>query len=125
MQAMQEYRVQMDLEIDLEGDAVPGLINRIRELRKKAGLKQDQLAEKIGVDPATISRLEKGQVRITGEYLILLSDVLGCTPIELISDPGDVARTDVERRALTILRQLHPDVAASILTMAEQLPRKE
>jgi len=33
---------------------------RIVELRKAAGLTQEQLAEKVGVTPVTISRLERG-----------------------------------------------------------------
>jgi len=34
---------------------------RLRELRKRKGLKQEELAEKIGVEPATISNIENGK----------------------------------------------------------------
>lgn len=33
---------------------------RIRELRKKKGLKQEQLAELVGLEPASISNIENG-----------------------------------------------------------------
>ncbi|MDO9067829.1 MAG: helix-turn-helix transcriptional regulator [Deltaproteobacteria bacterium] len=34
---------------------------RIRELRKRKGLSQDQLSEKIGIDPKHLSRIELGK----------------------------------------------------------------
>ena len=34
---------------------------RIKELRKRRGLSQEQLAEKIGVDPKHLSRIEVGR----------------------------------------------------------------
>lgn len=33
---------------------------RIRELRKRQGIKQEQLAELVGVEPASISNIENG-----------------------------------------------------------------
>lgn len=35
--------------------------NRLRELRKRRGIKQEQLAELISVEPATISNIENGK----------------------------------------------------------------
>lgn len=34
---------------------------RLRELRKRKGIKQEKLAELIGVEPATISNIENGK----------------------------------------------------------------
>jgi DNA-binding XRE family transcriptional regulator len=34
--------------------------NRLREMRQKAGLAQDDLAQKVGVRALTISRIERG-----------------------------------------------------------------
>jgi transcriptional regulator with XRE-family HTH domain len=33
----------------------------LRELRKQAGITQEQLAERLGVDPTFVGRLERGQ----------------------------------------------------------------
>lgn len=35
--------------------------NRLRELRKRKGIKQEKLAELISVEPATISNIENGK----------------------------------------------------------------
>ena len=39
---------------------MPG--NEIRKLRKRLGLTQQQLADKLGVDRTTVSRWERGEV---------------------------------------------------------------
>src|SRR5262245_12555009 len=51
---------------------------RLRELREKAGLTQEQLAELVDVRRATISDLERGESgRITLELIDRLAAVLG------------------------------------------------
>lgn len=104
---------------------MPGIRNRIRELRKAAGLNQAQLAERMNVDRSAIVRLERGEQKITDEYLGWLAEALGRAPIEFISDPGDLARDEVEREALEMVRGMHPDAARQWLLTARHLRRKE
>ena len=46
--------------------------NRLFELRKKAGLSQGQLAEKVGLSNKAVSKWEKKKTRITGLLLLKL-----------------------------------------------------
>lgn len=103
----------MDVELRIED--VPGLSNRIRAVRKARGLSLQEVAAKLGVEHTTISRLERGEMKITGEYLASLSAALECSPVELIADLGDVARNDREREALELMRSMEPQAAAAWL----------
>ncbi len=49
------------------------LENRVRELRKERGLKQDELAARINVSQQTISRIEKGENSLPADILVHLS----------------------------------------------------
>ncbi len=47
--------------------------NRVRELRKERGLKQNELADKINVSQQTISRIENGSNSLAADILVHLS----------------------------------------------------
>jgi transcriptional regulator with XRE-family HTH domain len=85
----------MDLELEL--DDVPGLKNRIKELRERRGLTLEALEARSGIDHSTLSRLENDRVRITTQHLRVLSEALDFHPAEFIVDLADAARTDQER----------------------------
>ncbi len=55
---------------------------RVRELRLKAGLSQLRLAGRIGVNPMTITKVERAGV-ITQRTAALLAEVFGVNPKEL------------------------------------------
>src|SRR5215207_3531051 len=114
-----------ELELDLGGGSLPGIVNRIRELRKAAGLNQQALADRIGVDRSAIVRLERGDQKITDEYLGRLAEALGRAPIEFISDPGDLARDALEREALDMVRGMDQEAARQWLLTARYLRRKD
>ncbi|HEY6872291.1 MAG TPA: helix-turn-helix transcriptional regulator [Geobacteraceae bacterium] len=53
---------------------------RIRELRKNKGLSQDQLSEKIGIDPKHLSRIELGK---SFPYMETLENIAAALDVEL------------------------------------------
>ena len=57
----------------------------IRNNRKKAGLTQIELAEKLGISIATLRRWEAGETAPTGTRIIELANLLGTSPDEIIS----------------------------------------
>lgn len=58
---------------------------RIRELRKKKGLTQQQLAGQVGLDFTYLSKIETGRVGPPSqEKIIALANALGCDPEELL-----------------------------------------
>ena len=58
----------------------------IRQLRKKAGLTQIELAEKVGVSIATLRRWEAGETSPTGTRIVELAELLGISPDEIVRD---------------------------------------
>jgi len=62
-----------------------GLAARIKEARKKAGVRQSELAEACGVEINTISRYETGASAPSIEQLITISKALGISAISLVS----------------------------------------
>lgn len=52
----------------------------IKECRKKAGLKQDEVAERLGVKPRTYGSWERGEAMLSASQLWDVCVALGCDP---------------------------------------------
>ena len=65
---------------------------RIRELRKKNGLTQTQLGEKVGVDGNTVSRWELGKLGIGKDYILKLAQTLNTSTGYLLGETDDPKR---------------------------------
>ncbi|HAP76586.1 MAG TPA: XRE family transcriptional regulator [Acidimicrobiaceae bacterium] len=65
---------------------------RLRALRQRAGWSLDQLAERAGLSPSTLSRIETGRRTISLDVLVPLARALGVALDELLAadDDGDV-----------------------------------
>jgi transcriptional regulator with XRE-family HTH domain len=59
---------------------------RLRELRRKRMLSQQELARKAGAGQATISLLERGQRSAQPRTVRRLADALGIEPRELLAE---------------------------------------
>jgi transcriptional regulator with XRE-family HTH domain len=64
------------------------LARRVKELREKAGISQERLAELLGVSRPTISQIESGQRKISADDLIKLSNVFHVS-LENLVEPGN------------------------------------
>ncbi len=62
------------------------LAARIAARRKECGLTQRGLADAIGIDPASMSRVEKGQRAVSVGELVKLADVLDVQVEDLLVD---------------------------------------
>ena len=70
--------------------------NRLKELRAKAGLKQSQLGEKVGVSASTIGMYEQGRRSPDREMLIKLSNVFNVSVDYLLgNDKNNTDDTDL------------------------------
>ncbi|MBQ6113466.1 MAG: helix-turn-helix domain-containing protein [Synergistaceae bacterium] len=58
----------------------------LRILRKKAGLTQIELAERLGVSIATLRRWEAGETAPSGTRIIELANLLEISPNDIVSD---------------------------------------
>lgn len=71
----------------------------IKQTRKILGLKQKDLAERLGVTPPTVAMYENDKTNIRYETLIKIAKALGVSPASLL-DPGEnlfsTEQTDVQ-----------------------------
>ena len=66
--------------------------DRLRDLRKRRLLTQEQLAERSGVGVATIIRIERNQVEPQGSTIRKLAEALNVEPEELVRmEAGDAS----------------------------------
>ena len=61
------------------------LITKVKELREEAGIKQSELAEKVGVRRETIVHLENGKYNPSLKLAMDIAKVFGTTVEELFS----------------------------------------
>lgn len=78
--------------------------NRLAEWRRRAGLTQDQLAERAGTGRSQIVKLERGERRLTIDWMLRLAGPLGCDPKDLLpsepAPPAAASRADAAPAAL-------------------------
>ena len=60
------------------------LSKKIKELRTRKGLSQEELSEESGLSLRTIQRIENGETEPRGDSLKKLATSLGASPDELI-----------------------------------------
>jgi transcriptional regulator with XRE-family HTH domain len=104
---------------------------RLRELRKERGLTQAKLARQIGIQQSDLSRMEKGEYRVSLDNLF---KILGVFDLDL-SDffGGQRPTTEQERQPLSrrdmkilhLLRELSPEGRAEVQEFLEFKLRKE
>lgn len=100
--------------------AKPLNVARMRQLRKRAGLTQEQVAARLGVDPATISRIERGLVvDLSLDRLHALASVYKASIAEFLN-PGVLgtgvhAAVAIPRLAATTLLSMKLDGLGSLL----------
>lgn len=59
---------------------------RIVTLRRERGIKQSELAEKIGISQTNMSNIERGRTGITLDNLLKIREVLGCKMADFFVD---------------------------------------
>ncbi len=83
--------------------------NNIRELRKKRGLTQQQLAEKLGISQVHLGRLETNARSMDLEQVEKISAALGVKPYELLPQEWQPEEISPEERE--ILRMIRKTAA--------------
>ena len=91
----------------------------IERERMRAGLTQETLAEKLGVGPQAVSRIERGVVHAPVWRLVEVSEVVGCTLAQLVGDASD-APIDQLHSLADVLDGLTSDDRAYVVNQAIQ-----
>jgi len=72
--------------------------------RKACGLTQAQVAERLGVEKESISRMESGKITLTLDRLQQFAGIFGCSVSELLCEPS----TEVNVQAQAIMEMISP-----------------
>jgi len=104
---------------------------RLRDLRKERGLTQAELARQIGIQQSDLSRMEKGEYRVSLDNLF---KILGVFDLDLADFFGEQQDTTAQERQplsrqdmkiLHLLRELSPEGRAEVQEFLEFKLRKE
>lgn len=74
--------------------------NRILELRRAAGLSQEELAFRVGVSKMQISGMERGKRELSLTMMRRLADALGVNTVDLLSSEDNPTILDDDARRL-------------------------
>lgn len=77
----------------------------IKELRKKNGLTQQDLAEYLSLDVTSVSKLENGKIDISLSKLELISTKFGMSVLELLAYPNKVVVNDMQSEQVKKLKE--------------------
>lgn len=87
------------------------------EWREFRGLKQYEAAEKIDVDPSTLSRLEAGKIPYDQDILERMAQAFGCDPEDLLSI--NPLEPDLPRLLYSKLRRAPPETQKKAIDILE------
>ena len=82
---------------------------RLKAIRKRRGLTQVELAQRLDIHPSLISQYECGYLRVHGALLIRLAQALQTTPDEILGAHASPAAEEfpvIDRRFLRRLRHV-------------------
>lgn len=100
--------------------------NRIRELRKRAKMSQEDLGDLVGLSPGQVSHLENGVRNLTLEWMKRLAKALGVAVAELLADEDNPDRlADDERQIVNALRHADPQARKHIQAMATAISHSD
>ena len=99
---------------------IQGVGRALAAERRSAGLSQQQVAERIGVEPETLSRMESGKISPTLQRLRQLAGVYGCSLEALVGRASDQT-PDIAKRLAEQLDDLSDADRAFVAQQTEQL----
>jgi transcriptional regulator with XRE-family HTH domain len=79
---------------------------RLQEIRKRRGLSQVEVAQRLGIHQSLISQYERGYLRLHGALLVRLATVLETTPDEILALKSAKAEAD-QPQDRRFVRRLH------------------
>jgi transcriptional regulator with XRE-family HTH domain len=77
---------------------------QLRDLRRAAGLTQDQVAERVKLKRTSITNIERGRQHIALHQLYLLANAVGKAPSDLLPDAEPTLQELLSTKAIAALR---------------------
>lgn len=94
---------------------------RIKEMRQKAGLTQDNLAEMVGCNTSHISNIENNHTKVSLNVLFALSNVLNTSIDFLLADQVEDCTSALDNQILRVLKDCDDTTKEKLLKIAEIL----
>jgi transcriptional regulator with XRE-family HTH domain len=94
-------------------DASETIGQRLARLRRERGMTQVELAERLAVAQPVVSDYERGELRLHGELIVKLTQILGCSAEELLGLERPRSNGSTNRRLLRRIQDI------------ERLPRRD
>lgn len=95
-------------------EAVETIAQRLARIRRERGMTQVELAQRLGVAQPVVSDYERGELRLHGQLIVKLSEILGVSSEELLGLKKAPSNGVLKNRRL--LRRLQA---------IERLPRRD
>ena len=92
---------------------------RLKKARKNKKLTQEQLAEKIDVSVAFLSRVERGDVKVNLNRLNQICDILGVTLVYALTGNETIAKNYLSDEFSSLLKECSPEQAKLIYNIAK------
>lgn len=101
-------------------------MNNVASIRKAKGLSQTDLAEMVGVEQPTISKLERGNESITLRTIKAVADALQVSVYDLFADRSDAERAiiDAYRSLPEMRRRGWQDMAKAVIAEEDPEPQR-
>ena len=97
---------------------------RIKQIRKKKGLTQDQLSEKMGVSIAYLSKVETGKIHINLERLSQICNFLEVTEGEILNGVASHSERYLGSEFNELLRKCSPQEQKLIYRIVQVILEK-
>lgn len=97
---------------------------RARSARRKAGLTQQQVAERIGLSRTSVTNIERGNQQILLHMLYRLAAALGTEPTALLPEPDEQSQAEMPAEVALLPQEaqewIRRIVSDSVLPMSER-----
>lgn len=101
-------------------------LKRLKSLRKKAGLTQQDVANKLGLNQATYSAMERGSQKILSSYLFQIAEILQIPIWQIFANPHEAGVLDKEDQTFFKMWMQFTSIEQEILkTVADQIMQKK
>lgn len=97
--------------------------NRLKEMRERARLSQEDLADALGSGRSTITKYEGGERKIPDARKARIAEILGCEPWELMA--AEISPSEEEAELVKIFRGLDPERKQRLAATARDLRRAQ
>lgn len=120
----------MSRRVQPSAPQVVSIGDRLRQLRKERHLTQAELARQIGIQQSDLSRMEKGEYRVSLDHLFKILAVFDLDLSRFFDDQdaamsGSQPLSQTDMQILHMLRQLSPEARMEVKEFLEFKLRRE